>query len=118
VVGQQEVGRPLLPNGSRVGGDVVVQLRAGHVLHKTRPDRLVVVEHEDRQVWADVGPYDARATQVVALRVAVLAEDDDLVALLAPGARERSRVDVGAGAAEQVAVPDEDLHAAAGAAQT
>jgi hypothetical protein len=44
--------------------------------------------------------------------VRLLAEDGDVVAEAAPRAGERARVDVRAGAPEEVAVPEEDLQKA------
>ena len=74
-------------------------------------EAFVVVEHEDRQQPAgQLGHDDACAAEVVALRVPLLADDDDVVAEAAPLARERARVDVRAGAAEEVAVPEKDPH--------
>src|SRR5207248_9653128 len=57
-----------------------------------------------------LGPDDAGAAEVVGARVALLADDHDLVAQPAPGPRERPRVDVRARAAEQVPVPEDALH--------
>jgi hypothetical protein len=44
----------------------------------------------------------------MALGMSLLADDDDVVARCAPFARERARVDVGAGASEEVPVPEKD----------
>jgi hypothetical protein len=88
VVDEQEVGRKVLTHRSRIALDVRVQFLAVQVLQEARSRRLVGVEHEDRQVRADVRAYGEGAAQVVALGVPLLAEHDHLVALLAPGAGE------------------------------
>ena len=44
----------------------------------------------------------------------LLADHDDLVAGIAPFAGERPRVDVRSGPAEQIAVPEQDLHRSVG----
>src|SRR5215211_5969771 len=93
VIHEQEVGRELGPNGRGV-----------------RLDVLVVVEDEDRQRPGKPRADDARAAEVEPLAVGLLAEDDDLMAGPRPFARERARVDVRAGAAQEVAVPEENLH--------
>src|ERR1043166_3353628 len=64
----------------------------------------------ERAVFVNVSElrFDARGAGVVALRVALLTDDGHLVAAGAPRAGERARVDVRAGAAQEVAVPDED----------
>ena len=72
---------------------------------------LVVVEHEHgQQAAGKLGHDDRRAADVVALRVPLLADDRHVVAEAAPLARERPRVDVRAGAAQEVAVPENDPH--------
>ena len=60
--------------------------------------------------WSAAGHDDPRAAEVVALGMPLLADDGDVVAGVAPLARERARVDVGARTAEQVAVPEQDPH--------
>ena len=80
------------------------------VLQQLRLEPFVAVEHEHRQQPADLGPHDPRAADVVALGVRLLAEDDHVVTRKAPLARQRTRVHVGAGTAEQIAVPEQDAH--------
>ena len=48
--------------------------------------------------------------EIEALYRAFLAHEDDLVALPPPRAHDVGLVDVGAASAEQVAVPEQDLH--------
>ncbi len=91
--------------------DVCVALGRREVLQQARLEALVLVEHEDReQPLRQLGDDDARAPDVVDIGVPFLAEDHDLVPKPAPLAGERTRVDVRARAAEQVAVPDHDPH--------
>ena len=79
----------------------------GEVLEQPRLEPLVAVEHEHgQQAAGQLGPDDARAAEVVLLRGALLADDRHVVPGEAPLPRERARVDVRAGAAEQVAVPE------------
>ena len=112
VVAEDEVGGQLLAQGGRVRLDPVVELGARALLDELDLVALVAVEDEDRQQAADVRPDRLGAAEVVALRMRLLAEDGDVVPGAAPLARERARVDVRAGAAEQVAVPEEDPHPA------
>jgi hypothetical protein len=113
VVREDEVGGELGADRRGVRLDVRRPLRIAEVLQVARLKPFVAVEHEDReQAAADVRPDDARAAQVELLRVRLLAEHDDLVPVRAPGSRERARVDVRAGAREQVAVPEDDVHGA------
>src|SRR5207248_5509516 len=73
----------------------------------------VTVEDEDgQQVVRQLRPHGAGACEVVSGGVPLLADDHDLVPKPAPSSRERARVHVGARAAEQVAVPEDDLHGA------
>ena len=108
VVAEDEVGRQLLAHGGRVALDPVVELGPRAVLHELDLVALVAVEHEDGQQPADVRPDCARPTEVVLLGVRLLGEDDDIVACARPLLRERPRVDVRAGAPEEVPVPEED----------
>src|SRR4029450_2437233 len=73
---------------------------------------LVVVGVEAKQGYhpADIRPHELDRPDVVALGVLLLGEDDHLVPLPAPLARELPRVDVRAGSREKVAGPGEDLH--------
>ena len=107
---EDEVGRQVLAERGGVRLDPRVELGARAVLHELHLVALVAVEDEDRQQAADVRPHGLRAAEVVALRVRLLAEDRHVVPGAAPLARERARVDVRAGAAEQVAVPEQDPH--------
>ena len=86
--------------------------RGREVLQQLRLQALVPVEHEDRQQLArQLRHDDARAAEVVvAPACRVLADDGHVVAGEAPLARERARVDVRTGAAEEVAVPENDPH--------
>ena len=69
----------------------------------------ISVQHEYRQDSADLGPHDPRRSEIELPGVRVLTEDDDLVTHPTPEAGERAGVDVGSGATEQIAVPQEDL---------
>ena len=111
MVREDEVGGQQRAQRLRVRLDVRVALGAREVLQQPRLEPLVPVEHEDRQQPVrQLRHDDLRAAEVVPLRVPLLADDVDVVAGAAPLARERTRVDVRAGAAEQVAVPEEDPH--------
>lgn len=109
VIHEQEVGRELGPNGRGVRLDVRLALLAREILEVAGLEVLVVVEDEDRQRPGKPRADDARAAEVEPLAVGLLAEDDDLMASPRPFARERARVDVRAGAAQEVAVPEENL---------
>ena len=111
VVAEDEVGRQLLAHRRRVRLDPGVELVARAVLEQLDAVALVVVEHEDGKEPADVGTHDLRATEVVALGMRLLAEDRDVVPGTRPLARELARVHVRPRPAEQVPVPDQDLHA-------
>ena len=110
MVAEHDVGGQLAAHGHCVRLDPGVQLLPGAVLEELDHVPLVAVDHEDRQQAADVGPDDACGAHVVALGMRLLAENDDVVARAAPLARQRSRVDVRAGASEQIAVPEQDAH--------
>ena len=110
VVREHDVGRQLFADRRGVQGDVAVAFGGSEVRQHPRLDAFVAVEHEHRQQAADVGPDDRGAAELVELRVRLLTEDDDLVAGGAPFAGERTRVDVRARAAEEVAVPEQDPH--------
>ncbi len=92
--------------------DPGVELGAAAVLDAPHLVALVAVEDEHRQQATDVRTHGRRTAEVEALRVGLLGEDGDVVAGVAPLAREHARVDVRAGAAEEVAVPEEDAHGA------
>src|SRR5439155_10010090 len=86
----------------------------GEVLDLPHHEPLVAVDHEDRQEAAgQPRPDDARAGEVEALRVRLLAEHRDVVPGARPFARDRLRVDVRASSGEQVPVPEEDPHSPA-----
>ena len=107
---EDDVGRQVLAQRRGVRLDPALELLPRAVLDELHLVALVAVEHEDGQEPAHVRPDDARAAEVVELRSRLLAEDGDVVAGVRPLPRQRPRVDVGAGAAEQVAVPEEDAH--------
>ena len=111
VVRKHEIGGPERAQGHRVRLDIACTFLLAEVLEQPRLEPVVAVEDEDRQqsVW-QLGPDDPRAGQVVLVGVRLLAEDGHIVTGVAPIARERARVDVRPGPAEQVAVPDEDPH--------
>ncbi len=111
VVAEEEVRGNVLTNNGRVRLDPGVELIARAVLEQPHAIALVVVEHEDRQEAADVGPHDLRAADVEPLGVRFLADDGHVVPLARPLPRELARVDVRARAAQQVPVPDDDPHA-------
>ena len=112
VVQEEEVGRQVLAHDGGVPLDEVAALGLGEVLQRAGLEVLVTVEDEDGERPAgQVGPDDPRAPEVVALGMRLLAEDDHLVPETSPGPGERARVDVRAGPAQEVAVPEEDLHA-------
>ena len=110
VVHEQEVRRQVLAHRGGVPLDPFVALGNSDLRQEARLQALVAVEDEDRQQAARVGPDERRSAQVDALWMRLLGEDDHLVPEAAPGPRERARVHVRAGPAEEVAVPDENLH--------
>ena len=110
VVGENKIGRKMTPQRRRVQFYVAIKLLMAQVLKQARLEPLVAVEHEHRQQAADLGSHQRRGADVVALGVPLLAEEHDLVTGSAPLAGQRARVDVRAGAAEQVAVPEKDAH--------
>ena len=97
-------------NGRCVRLDPRVELRARAVLEQLHLVALVAVEHEGGQQAADIRPDDPCRADVVTLGMRLLAEDDDVVPRAAPLPREGARVDVRAGAAEEIAVPEQDAH--------
>ena len=134
VVGERDVRRDALghlAHGGDVGVDVAVELGLGEIGERPRVDALVAIGHVQRQQPADVGPVDGRrgparggrvthsapesqspdgVDPVQRQRIAVLAEQVDLVAAAHERRRQLRVVDVGAGPGEQVAVEDEDAH--------
>ena len=111
VVREEEVGRQVLAHGGGVPFDEVLPLRGSEVLEVAGLHVLVAVEHEDRERPVEQRPDDRGAAEVVLLRMGLLAEDDDLVAEPSPRPRERPRIDVRPRPAQEVAVPNENLHA-------
>ena len=109
MVGEDEVGREFGPHGSGVQLDVALALARRQVGQQASVEPFVAVEHEHRQQAADLRPHVPRAAEVVLLGARLLREDDHLVPGAAPLARERTRVDVRPGPAEQVPVPENDL---------
>ncbi len=110
VVGEDEIGRQELAQRRRIRIDVARTLGRREVLQELRLEPFVPVEHEHRQQPVrELGDDDARAAEVVALRVPLLADDRDVVARVAPFAGECPRVDVRSGTSEEVPVPDEDV---------
>ncbi len=111
VVREDNVGRLERAQRLRVRLHVRLALRGREVLQQPCLEPLVLVEHEHRQQSVrQLGHDDARTADVVILRVSFLADDRDVVSSAHPLARERARVDVRTGAAQQVAVPDKDPH--------
>jgi hypothetical protein len=135
VVGERHV-RPRalghLADRGHVGLEVAVELRLRQVLERAGVEALVAVGDVERQHAADVGPVDGgpgglapdldgqRAAVPVARgvdpvereRVAVLAQQVDLVPAPHERLRQRRVVDVRAGPGEQIAVEDEHAHRA------
>ena len=111
VVGEGHVDAPGplgdRPDGGDVGVEVAVELRLAQLREGLDLEPLVGVLHVDRQQAADVGVVDLDPLDP---HLAVLAEQVHLVA--EPGQRRRQVgvVDVAAGAAQHVAVEDEDAH--------
>ena len=116
VVREDELRRQVVPQGRRVHLYEVRPLLPAEVLDAACLEVLVAVDDEDREDRADVGAHDARAAEVVALRMGILAEDDHLVALPGPRTRQRARVDIRPGASQEIAVPEQNLHRMVGLA--
>ena len=110
VVAEDEIGGKLGSDGGGVRLHPRVKLRTRAVLQELHLVPFVAVAHEHGKQTADIRPNDARGAQVVQLRVRLLAEDDNLVPGPAPFPGERPRVDVRPSAAEQVAMPEDNLH--------
>ncbi len=96
-----------VPHGRDVGLDVAVQLFVGELREGLDLEALVGVLDIDREEAVDVGVVDLDPLQ---LDLAVLAEEMDLVAEPGQGLGEVGVVDVAAGAAQHVAVEDENTH--------
>ena len=111
VVREDQIGREQLAERCRVRVDVGAALGRGEVLQQARLETGVAVEHEDGQQPArQVGDDDLRAAEVEVLGRALLADDHHLVPGARPFERERARVDVRPGAAEEIPVPEQQAH--------
>ena len=110
VIREHEIGRRVSAQSGRVQGDVTIALRAGAILQQLGLEAFVAVEDEDGQHTPDIRSEGARPPHVVPLRVRLLTDHHDVVTRVAPFACQRPRVHVGAGATEQIAVPEEDSH--------
>jgi hypothetical protein len=112
VVREDEIGGQELAYGGGVCVDPPLELVPRAV---GQPSHVVVafvaVEHEHREEAAHVGAGRSRSTEVVCLRVGLLAQDGHVVSRACPLARERPRVDVRPCPAEEIAVPEQDAHA-------
>ena len=114
-VREDDVCRQQLSQCRSVCIHVCVPLLSREVLEEARVQALVLVQHEDgQQRVGQLGNDDACTAEVVALGITLLADDDHVVAGVAPLAREGTRVHVRPGAAEEVAVPEEDPHGCRG----
>jgi hypothetical protein len=110
VVHEHEVRGQVRADGGGVPLDPRVAFRGGELGQEPRLEILVAVEDEHGKQAARVRPDHSRAADVVAFGMRFLAEEDDVVAEMAPCAGERARVDVRTGPAQEVAVPEENLH--------
>ena len=119
-----------LADGLDVRAEVAVELGVGQVLERLRVEALVAIRHVHREHPTDRRPVDGAADRLAqnveaqlavvprahcvhpreSGRVAVLAQQVDLVAERHHRLREAGVVDVAAGAAQQVAVEYEDPH--------
>ena len=88
----------------------VATLLPGQFLQERRLHSLVPVKDEDRKGPVQLGPDHGRAAEVIALGMRLLAKDDDLVPRARPGARQGPGVDVRARSAQEVPMPEENLH--------
>ena len=110
VVRQHEVGREVLAHGGRARLHEALALGPAEILDASSLHVLVAVDDEHRQEPAHIGPDHLCPADVVPIGMRILAEDDDLVPEARPGAREAARVHIRSGAAQEIAVPDENLH--------
>jgi hypothetical protein len=111
VIREQIVRRQVIADGGSVLLDEPFPLGLAEILEVPSLEVFVAVEHEDRQRPLYLGTNARRAAEVIGLRTRLLGENDDLVAEPAPGTGERTGVDVRARPAQEVAVPNENLHA-------
>ncbi len=110
MVREHEVRRRELAERRGVRLDVRLPLRLREVDEQPRLEPLVAVEDEDGQQAArQFGHHDARAAEVVPLRVPLLADQRDVMTGEAPLARERPGVDIRPGPGEQVPVPEKNF---------
>ena len=110
VVREHEVGGREGAHRRRVRLDPPFELLARAVGYPPHLVSRVAVEHEDGQKPGDVRPHRRRTAEVIVAGPCLLAEHGHVVPGTAPFARELARVDVRAGAAEQVPVPEQDAH--------
>ena len=110
VARDHEIGGQVRAERRGVGLDPGVQLGAARGLHLLHAVARVFVEHEHREQPAHVRADRRRTAEVVERRIGILREDRDVMAGDAPLAGEFAGEDVGAGAREQVPVPDVDPH--------
>ena len=110
VVREDEVDGLMLPQCRRVPLHPGVELGPSAALDELDLVALVAVEHEDRQQPTDIRPDRGGAAEIVELRLGLLAEHGDLVTRPCPLSRQRPGVHIRARAAEEVAVPEQDLH--------
>ena len=108
VVREDQIGRKELPDGGGVAFDVALPFLGRELLEEARLLAFVAVEHEDRQRAFERRLHGAGAAEVVLLGVRLLRDHDDVMAGVAPFARERPRVDVRPGPAEQIPVPEQN----------
>jgi hypothetical protein len=92
---------------SHVGGDVPIELRVRQLRERLDLETLVGIFDVDRQEAVDVRVVDLHAVQ---LDHAVLAEQMDLVPESGQRRGQVGAVDVAAGAAQHVAVEEQDPH--------
>jgi hypothetical protein len=101
-------------NGGDVQGDVALELGVGELGERLDLEPLVAVADVHGQQAADVGVVDGHGARRPGLgelrRVAVLADEVNLVAEACERPREVRVVDVRTGAPQQVAVEDQDPH--------
>jgi hypothetical protein len=117
VIGQRRVDAARLaedlPDGVDVRLDVPLELRLAQLGEGLHLEALVVVANEHGQQAADVGVVDRHRSRSVGREVAcvaILAQQVNLVSQPRQRAGQARVVDVGARAAQQVAVEDQDLH--------
>src|SRR4051812_12895259 len=110
MVGEEEARREMLPHRRRVLIDEALPFPRRQVGQPACFHVLVAVEDEDGQRPLDSRPDGLGPAEVEAFRMWILAEDDDVMAELTPGLREGAGIDVRPRSAQEVAVPEENLH--------